>query len=89
MTADQVSPREFDMLRQQVAALAVVPGLAVQVGEVIKDVAQIQTELAEHQKSHERELKARQSTRRWAWTFAVTGFAAVQAPLIYLLSHLH
>lgn len=68
-------------------------GLAVQVAEVIKDVADVKTSLEsfkkDHVAQHANEERRRVASRRWGWGFAVAALAAVETPLIILIGHIH
>jgi hypothetical protein len=91
----------FDMLRGQVADNARrldvidqagtrgVGALSVQVAEVIKDVSDMRRELDEHGKQHQAEAAARQSGRRWLVGSAIALVAAVEGPLLFLVTHVH
>lgn len=63
--------------------------LSTQMTEVIKDVADLKTDLTLHRKEHVEEQKARTTRTRWAWGFAVAALSAVEGPLVYVLTHLH
>lgn len=89
---DPVSPREFDMLRSQVTtqgqAIAGMPGMAVQVGELIKDVAQVGQSLEQHRQDHAREEAQRKGRVRWAWGFALAALTLLESTLAVVLSQL-
>jgi len=101
--ADPVSREEFHMLRQAVVENARrldeldrtgtrgVGALYVQITEVIKDVAAVQTDLAafrrDHQAQHATEQAARITARRWAVMAGLAGLASLWAPLVYLIGH--
>jgi len=102
-TPSPVSREEFHMLRQAVvenarrldeidrAGTRGVGALYVQITEVIKDVASVQTDLTafrrDHQAQHGAELAARTSGRRWAIGTALVAMASLWAPLLYLIGH--
>jgi len=59
--------------------------LAVQLTEVIKDVADLRSELRDHRAEHKEESAAR-SAARWKLIFvALTLFAAIEGPLLTLV----
>ena len=66
--------------------------LSVQMTEVIKDVGEVKSDLGkfkdEHLRAHRDEERTRQSTRRWAWGFAVAALTLVEGPLVLLLTHM-
>lgn len=63
--------------------------LAVQVAEVIKDVADLKREVEQrldvHERQHEKEAAQRSSNRRWAVATVVAAIAAIDGPLAAIL----
>jgi hypothetical protein len=98
---DGISREEFAMLRDQVtenqrrldaidaSGTRGVGVIAVQVAEVIKDVADLRQDMRDHQRGHEKENQSRSSARRWAWGFGLAALAAIESPLFWLLAHTH
>lgn len=108
----EVTATEFAMLRDELRAVQArvdvidqggtrgVSGVAVQLTEVIKDVADVRAELradvkdlrgdlANHRAEHEADARARVSGRRWLIGAATAALLAVEGPLAYVISHLH
>jgi hypothetical protein len=99
-----VSREEFAMLRDQVNAVDAgtrgMGAVAVQLTEVIKDVSDVRLELrqdvrelrddlAGHRREHETEERARVAGRRWMIATVVAALVAIEAPLGYVITHLH
>jgi len=59
--------------------------LAVQVGELTKDVGAVQLQMENHRKEHEADVKARVLARRWAVGIGLAVFTAIESPLVALL----
>lgn len=82
---------EFDAwtrrIEQNAAMLSSQSALSVQMAEVIKDVTELRSDLGNHRLEHEREAQRRVVGRRWAWGVGVALFAALESPLIALLTH--
>lgn len=100
MTAE-VSREEFGMLRDQVSALTVrvdtidqggTRGILVvqtQITDMAKDINELKLELAGHERTHLNERHERQSGRRWLIGIGITFLAAVEGPLLWIISHGH
>jgi len=105
---DYVTRAEFNMLRdrvmensrrQDVLASADVSSagtsaaISVQMTEVLKDVAEVRSEVRQfrdvHESLHAREAAQRVTGRRWAWGLAAVGVGSLWAPLVYLVAHIH
>lgn len=58
-----------------------------------QDVTELGHSLAafrrEHEAIHERDIAARQARARWIITVLIAGLAAIEAPLAYLVAHIH
>lgn len=59
--------------------------LAVQVQEIAKDVARLETQLAEHAKEHQRAERDRIAGRRWLIGAVIGAIAAVDVPTLYVI----
>lgn len=93
---EPVSRGEFDMLRDTVSTnaqrLDTIDQLAVvqqQLTDLKGDVAELRIRFDTHEVDHKEAEKSRLSARRWAWSTAIAGLAAVEAPLLYLIAHAH
>ena len=67
--------------------------LAVQLTEVVKDVAELKTEMRgwfrDHEEMHRVEERSRLSTRRWTIGIIIAAVAAVDGPLVTILLARH
>lgn len=67
--------------------------LAVQLTEVVKDVAELKTEMRgwfrDHEDTHRAEERSRLSARRWTIGIIVAAVAAVDGPLVTILLARH
>ncbi|HEV2317351.1 MAG TPA: hypothetical protein VGV89_07240 [Thermoplasmata archaeon] len=101
---DGVSREEFAMLRDAVQTTAVrldaidrgtggIGALAVQVAEVVKDLAALKLDLdsfrRDHAWQHDQETRNRVSTRRWLIGTVIAALACIEVPLFYVIAHLH
>lgn len=90
MTAEVGRP-EFEAwtrrIEQNAVLLSSQAALSVQMTEVIKDVTDLRTDLSNHRQEHKDEVQRRLVSRRWAWGVGVALFAALESPLIALLTH--
>ena len=102
MTEDPISRGEFDLLARQVndqgrrLEAAALPGIAVQLAEVIKDVGAVERGLADHRHEHERQAeladRAKRDAHRWRIGTLITAsasWAAVMGVLLAVLAHVH
>lgn len=95
------SQRELDILRQRVDDMDThgtrgVGAIQLQVGELVKDLADMRAETrtwqGQHERSHERDARDRITARRWLIGVGVAGVAAMTTViglLIDIASHVH
>lgn len=61
--------------------------------QIGQDVTELGHDLAafrhEHERIHERDIEARATRARWIITVLIAGLAAIEAPLAYLVAHIH
>lgn len=73
MPDETVTRREVGELRRAVRA----------------DLARLERAFARHEREHQAEARARVTGRRWLAGFLVALGVALEAPLLYLVAHLH
>ena len=98
---DPVSRYEFTELARQVAANALrldaidshgtrgVAVVGVQLQELVKDVARVESEISAHRIEHQHETAGRVSARRWMIGAAIAAVAAIDGPLVTVLLAVH
>lgn len=101
---DPVTRDEFAMLRDTVRTNEArldgidrgtggVGALAVQIAEVVKDLATLKLDLdsfrKDHAWQHDQETRNRVSTRRWLIGTVIAALACIEVPLFYVIAHLH
>jgi hypothetical protein len=72
--------------QRQGEAIAV---LGVQMAEVIRDVQDLRMELRDHRDEHKDTERARISGRRWTVTTILAALILLEAPIGYIIAHLH
>lgn len=60
--------------------------LSQEVSELGRSVASFRSS---HEHAHEREIELRRSRNRWVITVLIAALAAIEAPLAYLVAHIH
>ena len=100
----EVSRPEFEMLRSSVTANAHrldaidhggtrgVAVVQIQLSDLAKDVARLDSRMDKHEKEHLQEEAERKNSRRWLWTTAIGAVAAIgglYALVLDVLSHVH
>lgn len=101
---NEVTRDEFAMLREAVQTNAVrldsidrgtggVGALAVQLAEVVKDLAALKLDLdsfrKDHAWQHDQETRSRISARRWLIATVIAALTCIEVPLFYVVAHLH
>lgn len=90
--------RDLDSLRRQIRDLAArverldregTRALSERVSRLAHDMSELSQEMTRHERRHERELELRRSRTRWLVTVLIAGLAAIEAPLAYLVAHIH
>ena len=90
MTELAITRSEFNDLRRRVDAMDSggtrgVAVLGVQLQEVAKDVARLESQMTEHQHEHQAAVSARAAGRRWLIAVVIAAIAAIDGPIVTVL----
>jgi hypothetical protein len=89
-----VSRAEFDSLARRVEQMDVagtrgVSGLSIQLGGLVRDLAELKTDTrlwqGNHEQEHEQEQRDRRSARRWLVGVLIAAVAAVDGPVLTIV----
>lgn len=63
-----------------------VTALSTQMADVLKDVGGLNLRMDQHEHRHEQEQRDRITSRRWLIGIAIAFLAAIESPLIYMIT---
>jgi hypothetical protein len=101
MSEPPVTNREFSMLADRVKSNELrldsidtmgtrgIGTVQLQITELAKDLAGLNQRMDSHEKEHKQETTDRRSSRRFWITTTIAAYVALQAPLAWLIYHLH
>lgn len=94
MPDENVSRREFDALAARVDRIDEhgsrgVALLVHQISELSRDMGKLEKELQTHRELHDKEEESRTATHRFWLTTVIAAFVLIEAPIGYLIAHLH